>query len=1021
MVSRLVVGALVALLCLVHAAAAFAESTRKDPPGPAPSSIAPVEVVCDARECGRESFRRRLVALSGLSESAAPAEEALRRAESNLMQTGYFASVSAEWRDDHAVLDCVAATLIRDVKVRAGSALGSELRRRVFLRAGEAWTADPRLVERQRAEIVEYFEANGYFGTTVDIIATPVTDHLVDLTFAIQRGTRETVGRVYLRGIETLSYEEARDLVIGEFDLVRSFTAARFERAQRALVRAYRSRGYIQARVTHDSYRIDAEQGTVDLFVEVREGPRWDVRFTGNTLFTRAALLDAVSFYKTGFVDAAEIAIAEGEIQRLYETVGHFFAEVHSTWTTADDGTQSLVFEITERQVSEIRQIRFEGLRSVDEAALRDLLGTVEYDILSVGGYLQRARLANDIETIRAVYAAAGFLSARVTRVVLVGENDGRDLTVTLHVDEGARTDIADVVVVGAPPELDAVVRSVEQRAAAGGTAFAPQAIVDDRAALVGALHHLGYAFAGVETVCVAEGSDEEVACAAPTLDPARVASISSDRATACDRVARGASIVEECRLVAPLPGAHGMPGLEGGPVRVVHHVDPGRRVRFGTLIVQGNFATRRSVIERELHLRPGAPFDSQEVLNGQARLRSLSLFDSVRASTVGAQPDPETGEDIHVIVQVEESGSRYFDHRLGLEASASTSQGFVLILSNEPTFRELNLAGRAKELRVFGNFDFDVLNPSRLATNEFRGSFGALYLARRFYLTPRMTDPWEVQAQLAYSYDLLAVAPAPLVRELGFDGRVREESDQVRGLFFEVGLSVKRTDTVDQSDVAVASDGFERALILSLSPRVTLDRRDNALNPSRGSLASVEVELADDFVGLQDFEQFTKVTLRGSGFVPLGSGFVLGLNARAGGAVGGILSGFRSTSTLVLPVAERFSLGGVTTLRGFSEGAVSSLDTTDFGGDYVLNGNLELRYPLIRSLGVQGAMFVDVGQLAPDVDRFELAGFRATTGLGLRWLIADVLPVVLDYGVVLARRPGEGLGRLHFNVGYTF
>jgi outer membrane protein assembly factor BamA len=43
------------------------------------------------------------------------------------------------------------------------------------------------------------------------------------------------------------------------------------------------------------------------------------------------------------------------------------------------------------------------------------------------------------------------------------------------------------------------------------------------------------------------------------------------------------------------------------------------------------------------------------------------------------------------------------------------------------------------------------------------------------------------------------------------------------------------------------------------------------------------------------------------------------------------------------------------------------------------------------------------------------------STGVGVRWLIAGILPLLLDYGTVLNRRPGEGFGRLHFNIGYTF
>jgi outer membrane protein assembly factor BamA len=162
-------------------------------------------------------------------------------------------------------------------------------------------------------------------------------------------------------------------------------------------------------------------------------------------------------------------------------------------------------------------------------------------------------------------------------------------------------------------------------------------------------------------------------------------------------------------------------------------------------------------------------------------------------------------------------------------------------------------------------------------------------------------------------------------------------------------------------------------------------------------------------------------VTTRASGFLPLGPDLVLGLNARFGAAVGGVLSGFRPDSQLVLPLSERYKLGGVTTVRGFADGGISSLDTDEFGGDFVLNGNIELRIPFLRQLGLAGAVFLDAGQLMTDLSDLRVDEFRVTTGLGIRWLVADLIPIVVDYGALLGRRPGESFGRLHLNVGYTF
>lgn len=994
--------------------------------------VTEVVLECDLARCERTNFRAPFVAIAGLPEAEPLTQEALDAALERLQQTGFFASVSVRTEPTpngvRVVLEGSAATTIRKVRIRAGAALGSELRRRIFLRGGETWTGDPSMLARQEREIVAYFEDEGYFGTEVEISPQEVDEHVIDLIVRVRRGRRKSVDRIYVRGNEALTYEEAADVLIGRLNLMRTFTVRRFEDAQAALIRRYRELGYIQARIAYDAYRLQPESSRVDLFVEVREGPLWDIRFHGNTVFSRNELLETLTFYETGFIDDAEIAAAVREIQALYETVGRFFVDVSVRYSTGEGGIQNLIFDIIERETAEIRDVQVEGAEQIPESELREIISTSEYDILSVGGYLQRSRLDQDVSDLIQAYRSRGYLEAVVPRVVLVGENDGRDLYVTLHVEEGPFTEVVDTRIDGLDTGLAAsFLREIEAMDRTNGRrtsvrAFNPERLREEQSLILASLHERGYAFASVRTECLVDGADTAVACVPPERSTARTRSANRDREIACERAQRGGRIVEECRFLVPDPAEVPSDGIRGERVVVNHVVERGRQVRFGEVLVRGNFGTRRRTITREFRLRSGDPYDVGALLEGQARLRALGLFDSVRVSTLGATSDPDTGDVSHVVVQLEESGTRFFDHRVSLEARAADAQNILLILSNEPTFRDIDLFGRAKELRLFANFDFDVLDPGRLQLNEFRAGVGVLYLARQFYLSRRQQDPWEAQAQLTYDYDLLAVAPAPLTKELAFDARVREESDAVEGLFFELGLNVSRTLTLDQSDPTVVDDEFEPALILSISPRITFDRRrDNPLNPDRGFFGEVTLQVADDFLGVLDSERFTKITTRASGFVPLGSDFVLGLNGRFGAAVGGVLSGFSSGGRFALPVAERYSLGGVTTLRGFSEGGVTSLDTDEFGGDFVINANMELRYPFVRSLSLDAALFVDTGQLMAELGDFSASEFRTTAGFGLRWIVGDLIPIVLDYGAVLGRRPGEGFGRLHFNVGYTF
>ena len=101
-------------------------------------------------------------------------------------------------------------------------------------------------------------------------------------------------------------------------------------------------------------------------------------------------------------------------------------------------------------------------------------------------------------------------------------------------------------------------------------------------------------------------------------------------------------------------------------------------------------------------------------------------------------------------------------------------------------------------------------------------------------------------------------------------------------------------------------------------------------------------------------------------------------------------------------------------------------------GGEALLNFTAELRFPVWESVGIYGALFVDMGSLTQFQARHyggaEFARelfvdqMRYTAGLGLRWLISEAIPpIVIDYGFILNRRRGDPLGGFSLNVGYTF
>jgi outer membrane protein insertion porin family len=266
----------------------------------------------------------------------------------------------------------------------------------------------------------------------------------------------------------------------------------------------------------------------------------------------------------------------------------------------------------------------------------------------------------------------------------------------------------------------------------------------------------------------------------------------------------------------------------------------------------------------------------------------------------------------------------------------------------------------------------------------------------------------------------------------------LRKEIDELLDrLFFVGGLEGKWVTTWTSANPII--DGRRifspRRIIARIFNEATLNRLNSPLNPSQGFLVKLRPEWVTGSANRNAVEDsFFRLQLTASYYLNFWETITFGQGIR----LGQVIPLFDRES--IVPPDERFYLGGVASLRGFPEDSVGLREnqTQEPGGEFIINYNAELRYPLIKEYGIWGATFVDLGVLADcrvDEDLTQRQGcyqdafpagetlgkLRASAGLGLRYLIADQIPIVLDYGVLLNRRPGEGFGALQFNLSYAF
>ena len=1022
--------------------------------------IGQVELTCDLKICENPENLLELKGIAGLSVGQVYSSQLLETAQVRLAKTGFFESLKVTKRleNDVVLLEIVGkgATLIRDVRFDGLETppFEEELRKVLIYRQGQAYKRDAQKAQTQLQQFRNLFEREGYFGTKIELSATPVTgtEHLVDLVFRIERGKARQVCDVGVRGNQAMTYADVRELLLSDGSFLSrrlrlydaTFTSDGFKRGQEALVEAYRRRGYFQARIVDKAVKVDRSGECVTLVIDILEGPKWDVIFEGVEEFNEEDIRDVLPFYESGYVDAEEIRRAERAIEQLYETRGHAFARVQGSEEKRDQLDRSITFKIQEGPKVEIREIVFEGLSVFTEAEVLEVMSTRVFALFDVGGYLQTDELLGDLLRIEALYREKGYHQALVRRFNLERISEGQ-MRVRISIDEGIQTQIARVEMFGNRTTTTGLL--LQGMSSSPGAPFVPLQLRTDQTRMIQRYAGFGYPLARIETSCFLLNG-EQIACEAPRLPRACTARSQEELSERCERVPGK----QMCLRVLETDECKFSGGANAEAIRIRHEITEGPIVRVGARLLKGNFDTRASVIHREIELKRGDLLDTQKLIQGQGNLRQLNIFDSVSVETIGLDEAAQDKTEVTaaLLISVEEASSSFLDFRSGVELREPFVDDRQLLLTGEAQYTNRNLFGFAQGIqpRVVGAIDtlqlFEGLNLDPTEGTQV-DSLDYVFGAELSYSHPRFLKESLGIDKLYFTFgpfyllDLLGIVNRQILREeWGLRSEFRKDLTEItERLFLKLGLEFKQIATFGQDGPVVEGERIfsPRRTVGKVEPDITLDRRDSPLNPKKGYLLRVQPTwVSGDALGQggEGFfsDSFMRLGLSASYFIPFWRGdVVLGQGVRYGQVFP--LAGRENP----VSIDERFFLGGVRSLRGFGDDSVGpvSLSQTPDGGELSLSYNAELRYPLIPSLSVYGAVFWDTGllvdcyvgsQRACWQDAFGqgvLDEVRSAAGLGLRALLLDQIPIILDYGTVLNRRPGERFGQFHVNVGYTF
>jgi outer membrane protein insertion porin family len=432
------------------------------------------------------------------------------------------------------------------------------------------------------------------------------------------------------------------------------------------------------------------------------------------------------------------------------------------------------------------------------------------------------------------------------------------------------------------------------------------------------------------------------------------------------------------------------------GTVDLVYDIGEGKPFHLGRILVKGNARSQDKLVLREMRVQPGQLYDAGALQDATERLRFTPYFSNVTMTPIGGDPDVRD-----LLVEVTEAHTA--DFRVG--AGINSNGGLGATLSYEQR-------------------NFDITDwPERLGDTISDRAFIGAGQTFRVSLEPGTENTnASVRFVEPYMFDL----PYSFSAEAYYRDRDRRDYDETRaggrlgfgkrwGYIYSAQLSLRGEDVrihnIDdpliRAPEIVEAEGH--STVTSAGLQFRRDTTNRGALPARGTSMQAGWESVGALGG--DF-QFQKITASFNGYHTLGEDLlerktILGLHLDAGYLYNDA------------PFFERFYGGGIGSVRGFRFRGISprsGLDDDPVGGDFSLNGTVEVSFPLAGDT-LRGVVFTDAGTVEQEI---QIHKVRTSIGAGFR-LIVPILgpaPIAVDFAYPLTKDDDDDTQIISFSFG---
>jgi outer membrane protein assembly complex protein YaeT len=480
------------------------------------------------------------------------------------------------------------------------------------LQLGELFAQEK--LQRALENIRQLMQENGYYRArvTAESVANAVTQQM-DILFHISRGEPARVGEVKVTGTSEMSLIEVQDTAhLNHGDRV---TADRVRGSLQRLRKKFQkqNRALAQASIAEQLYH--PESNRVDFTFQLNPGPVVVIYARGYHI-SRGVMRREIPVYEENAVDDDLLNEGKKNLIDYLQTRGHFDAKVDILKET-DAQTMRVIYQINPGARHKLALVEITGNKNfLDTAKLRSYLQIQQASRWASHGRYSEELLKSDVATLEELYRSSGFRQVQIqTKVDDNYQGGGNKLAVHIHIDEGVRTQVGEVHVLGTQK---VAASQLPERTTQPGQPYSEQDLANDRERILNFYFDHGFPNAALE--------------------------------------------------ITTKPAEH-----DANREDVTYTIQEGERFTVNRVLVAGTEHTRGYVLQRELQVHEGEALSQQDLLSTQTRLYDLSIFSQVDT----AVQNPEgTDPQKNVLVQVQEAKRYTFTYGVGLEFATGQPAG---------------------------------------------------------------------------------------------------------------------------------------------------------------------------------------------------------------------------------------------------------------------------------------------------------------------------------------------------------